>query len=122
MISQAWLPLKLACRRVYVAGICERWCAKWRMSANIGPKKSAYMIFAPEAASKQDKLEHTAAVARCVHPTSGGLLLIGTLGLCSMKTVDGTATWPMLGRRVLKQRMQWLLCSTIDAFTPLCGA
>ncbi len=38
-----------------IVNICERWCAKWRMSANIGPKKSAYMIFAPEAASKKDK-------------------------------------------------------------------
>jgi hypothetical protein len=27
-----------------IVDICERWCAKWRMSANIGPKKSAYMI------------------------------------------------------------------------------
>ena len=35
--------------------VCERWCTKWRMSANIGPKKSAYMIFAPEHATKNDK-------------------------------------------------------------------
>ena len=38
-----------------IIGICERWCAKWRMAANIGPKKSAYMVFAPEEASKNDK-------------------------------------------------------------------
>jgi hypothetical protein len=38
-----------------IVNICERWCAKWRMSANIGPKKSAFMIFAPEATSKKDK-------------------------------------------------------------------
>jgi hypothetical protein len=34
--------------------ICHAWCTKWRMSANIGPKKSAYMAFAPECAKCTD--------------------------------------------------------------------
>ncbi len=28
------------------------WCDKWRMQANVGPGKSAVMLFAPEAAAQ----------------------------------------------------------------------
>ena len=51
-----------------VVDICWNWCRKWRMSANIGPKKSTYMIFAPENAAKSDRSSqirwHTTVIPR----------------------------------------------------------
>ena len=41
-----------------VVHVCRAWCHKWRMSANIGPKKSAYMIFAPENAASAEREAH----------------------------------------------------------------
>jgi hypothetical protein len=30
--------------------VARAWCNKWRMQANIGPAKTAVMVFAPEQA------------------------------------------------------------------------
>ncbi len=41
------------------------WCCKWRMKANVGPNKSAVMLFAPQCAAQP--LQH-GAVMRGVEP------------------------------------------------------
>jgi hypothetical protein len=43
------------------------WCHKWRVQANIGPRKSAVMVFAPEhAAALGEVMWGTAVVPRVV--------------------------------------------------------
>jgi hypothetical protein len=32
--------------------VTYEWCSKWRMKANVGPNKSAVMLFAPECAQR----------------------------------------------------------------------
>ena len=32
--------------------VTYEWCCKWRMKANVGPNKSAVMLFAPECAQR----------------------------------------------------------------------
>ncbi len=32
--------------------VTHAWCCKWRMKANVGPKKSAVMLFTPECAQQ----------------------------------------------------------------------
>jgi hypothetical protein len=33
-------------------GVTYEWCCKWRIKANVGPNKSAVMLFAPECAQR----------------------------------------------------------------------
>ncbi len=66
------------------------WCDKWRMQANVGPGKSAVVLFAPEAAAQplvDGDLEWGGApLPPCFH-------LVSTWGWCWLPIAAGMITW-----------------------------
>jgi hypothetical protein len=53
--------------------VTYEWCCKWRMKANVGPNKSAVMLFAPECACTADAAgwgDRCGAVSHCQWWTS----------------------------------------------------
>jgi hypothetical protein len=89
--------------------VTHAWCCKWRMKANVGPNKSAVMLFAPQCAPQPLQTGDVMWGGEPL-PVVDKYKYLGVM--LARRIARGVHMWRMWWRRPPRPAMPWAVCCT----------